>query len=90
LTRIQIPADSELARFLDKVGTTPVLLEKNGKLYRLTEETQTNPWAGYDPQKTKAALRNSAGAFHGIDREALLTDMHKGRAQDSLGRPVDD
>jgi hypothetical protein len=87
--RVRIDPDSELARLLDEVGETLVLLEKDGKLYRLSEETAADLWAGYDPQKTKAALRKSAGALRGVDREQLLADLHLGREQDSHGRPAD-
>src|SRR6266542_6331087 len=32
----------------------------------------TTIWADYDPKRVKAALRQSAGALAGVDREALL------------------
>jgi hypothetical protein len=89
LNRIHVAPDSELARFLDRMGAMPVLLEKGGKLYRLTEETQEDVWASYDPKKTRAALRKSAGALRGVDREELLADIHLSREQDSHGRPAD-
>jgi hypothetical protein len=85
--RIRITADSELGRLLDEVGEKPVLLEKNGKLYRLAAEPEGDIWAGYDPQKTKAALRRSAGALRGVDRDELFNDIHAAREQDSQGRP---
>lgn len=89
LNRIQVAPESELAHLLDEVGELPVLLEKDGKLYRLTEEPQEDIWAGYNPEKTRAALRKSAGALRGVDREELLADIHRGREQDSRGRPAD-
>jgi hypothetical protein len=88
LHRIRISPDSELARLLDEVGETPVLLEKNGKLYRLEEETSADIWAGYDPGKTRAALQKSVGALRKVDREELLADIHGAREQDSQGRPA--
>ena len=36
--RIHVTPDSEVARLLDAVGELPVLLETNGKLYRLAAE----------------------------------------------------
>jgi hypothetical protein len=86
--RVRIEPDSELARFLDEVGEMPVLLEKNGKLYRLIEEPAEDIWAGYDANKVKAALRQSAGALRGVDRDELLADIHAAREQDSHGRPA--
>jgi hypothetical protein len=84
--RIHIKPDSELARLLDEMGDTPILLEKDGELYRLAKEEDI--WAGYDPQRARNALRNSAGALRGIDRGELLDDIHLARQQDSLGRPA--
>ena len=86
--RIQISPDSELARRLEEAGANPVILEKNGKRYRLVEEVVDDVWATYDPAQVKAALRDSAGALAGIDREALLRDIHDQREQDSFGRPA--
>ena len=84
--RIRIDPDSELARLLDEAGDTPVVLEKDGELYRLVKEAEIG--AGYDPQRTRAALRKSAGALRGVDREELLNDIHQARHQDSTGRPA--
>ena len=84
--RIQIEPDSELARLLDEVGDTPIYLEKDGELYRLAKAEDI--WAGYDPQRTRMALRKSAGALRGVDREELLKDIHLARQQDSSGRPA--
>ena len=89
LEPIHVAPDSELAQMLDRIGDTPVLLEKNGKLYRLTEEPQENIWADYDPARAKAALRKSAGALQGVDRDELLADIRSGREQNSHGRPID-
>jgi hypothetical protein len=44
-------------------------------------------WANYDPQRVKRALRASSGSLSGVDREALLRDIHEAREQDSSGRP---
>jgi hypothetical protein len=94
--RFRIEPDSDLARFLEEAGETPVLLEKNGKVFRLIAERAhsaiaepaENIWEGYDPDKAKAALRKSAGALHGVDRDELLADIHAAREQDSHGRPA--
>lgn len=85
--RIRITPESELARLLDEIGEMPVLLEKDGAVYRLMKEQEEDIWAGYDPQKTKAALRRSVGALRGVDRDELLADIHAAREQDSHGRP---
>ncbi len=68
-----------------------VLVEKNGLLYRLEpelEELHPDIWAGYNPQRAKQALKQSAGALAGVDRDSLLKDIHDQRGQDSHGRPA--
>jgi hypothetical protein len=81
--RIRIEPDSELARFLDEVGETPVLLEKNGKLYRLAEEPETDLWANYDPEKARAALKRVAGSWADIDVHKLIADLYRAREEGS-------
>lgn len=84
--RIHIAPDSELARLLEEAGDVPLLLEKDGELYRLSREEDI--WAGYDPYKARTALLKSAGALRGVDRERLLNDIHQAREQNSSGRPA--
>ena len=86
--RYEIRPDSELARLLDQAGEDPVVLEKNGKRYRLVEEVVDDIWESYDPAQVKAALLASAGALADVDRQQLLDDIHAAREQDSLGRPA--
>mgnify|MGYP001163432929 CR=1 FL=1 len=49
-------------------------------------EQRPNIWAGYNPDHVIAALRESAGALAGVDREQLLADLHAAREQGSRGR----
>ena len=84
--RVHVIPDSEIARLLEKAGDTPILLEKDGELYRLAKEDDI--WANYDPQRTRLALEQSAGALSGLDREELLKDIRLARQQDSNGRPA--
>jgi excisionase family DNA binding protein len=44
-------------------------------------------WAGYDPERARAALCEGAGALVGVDRDRLLSDVRQGRRQRSRGRP---
>ena len=81
--RVRIEPDSEVARFLDGVGEMPVLLEKNGKIYRLTEEKKEALWAGYDPEKARAALKRVAGSWADIDADKLITDIYRAREEGS-------
>ena len=88
---IKVAADSELGKLVDKARRHPVLLEKDGVLFRLEpEEAPKKPdiWANYDPEKVREGLRKSAGALKGVDIEALKRDIRDQRGQDSNGRPA--
>src|SRR3990172_1452120 len=64
----------------------PVLIEREGQIYRLElEQTQQpgNIWTDYDPEPVRRGLRESAGALAGVDREALLRDVHRDPEQAS-------
>lgn len=68
----------------------PVLIEREGQIYRLEPEQVKQPealWAGYNPETVRRGLRRSAGALAGVDREALLRDIQHAREQVSHGRP---
>ena len=69
----------------------PVLVEREGALYRLAPEAGATPqdvWAGYDPQRVRQALRRSAGALADVDPTALLKDIHAQRQQAERRRPA--
>ena len=66
-----------------------VLVEKEGLLFRIEPaQEQQDIWATYDPQRAGQGIKKSAGALAGVDREALLKDIHEQRQQDSQGRPA--
>ena len=68
----------------------PVLIEREGRIYRLEPEPTRQPaalWTSYDPEAVRHALRKSAGALAGVDREELLCDILRAREQASHGRP---
>lgn len=92
----RIPFD-EFAHHLDEIfddlaqSQGAILVEKEGRLYRLEKDYLHEPedmWAGYDPDKVRQALRESAGTLKHIDHEALKRDIQEQRAQDSHGRPA--
>jgi hypothetical protein len=47
-----------------------------------------HPTRKHDPDRTREALRQSAGALKGVDIEQLLRDLREQREQDSQGRPA--
>jgi hypothetical protein len=71
---------------LDETGGAPVLLEKNGKLYRLVAEPEEDLWAGYDPEKARAALEQVAGSWADMDTDKLVAELF--RARDEGSRPT--
>lgn len=85
---IKVDPASELARALaDADG--PVVLDSGGVRYRVEREAGTDQlFAGYDPERVRPALRESAGALAGVDVAALKRDLREQRAQDSQGRPA--
>jgi hypothetical protein len=84
--RIRLDPDSELARALDEAGDAPVLLEKDGKLYRLVEQAEENGWTDYDPEKAREALRKVAGIWADRDIDKLIADLYRAREEGS--RPI--
>lgn len=88
--RVSVSPGSEFARLLHETTKegTPVLLEVDGNVYRLSQEREDDIWANYDPERVREALRRSAGALKGIDRDKFLADLKAQRGQDSHGRPA--
>jgi hypothetical protein len=101
----RIPFDDfakSLDAVFDEVGEqqTPVLVERQGRLYRLEPapvdslddpRAEYDPWANYDPEKALQALEalRKARIFEGVDTELLKADIKAARSQDSQGRPGD-
>lgn len=82
---VTVAPESELARVLAEADDLPVVLESRGIRYTIHREAL---FAGYDPQRVRAALRESAGALRGVDTEGLKRELRAQRAQDSQGRPA--
>ena len=83
LKRIAVEPGSEIANLLEEASTTPLLLEKDGMLYRLTPEEQADIWAGYDPDKVREAVAKTAGSWSDIDPDALIAAIYKAREEGS-------
>lgn len=71
-----------------------MILETPDARYQVIRETETvnltdDPWANYDPEKVRAALRASAGVLKGVDRDELLVDLRAARGQNRMGRPAE-
>lgn len=44
-------------------------------------EAAGDPWANYNPERARAAIRQAAGGFDGLDCEALKRDIREQREQ---------
>src|SRR4051794_24169199 len=75
-------------RLIKRNGETLALLMPTGRIEkRKTHLQKRTIWTHYDPQRVKAALRASAGALQGVNREELVSDLAEQRRQESTGRP---
>jgi hypothetical protein len=83
---ITIDPDSELGRALVETDGLPIVLERNGARFRVTREPD-DPWANYDPEKVRAALRAVAGTLTPDEGERLKELIYRGREEGT--RPID-
>ncbi len=101
MSRHIIPIDAsnlpDLLRIAEevKMTKTPRLIKRDGETLALLmpagtavkrEPHKRTIWTHYDPQRVRAALKQSAGALQGVDREKLLSDLASQRSQESNGR----
>ena len=79
---IHVPEDSELARLLNEVDTTPLRLEKGGVVYRVSREDE-DLWAGYDPEAVRAGMATAAGTLTSEEAERLKAYIYRARQEGS-------
>ncbi len=80
------------------ITKTPRLIKRNGETLALLTPAGTavkhknghtskrTIWTHYNPAQVKAALKQSAGALQGVNREELLSDLAEQRDQETTGR----
>jgi hypothetical protein len=81
---ITIDSDSELGRALDEKDGRPIVLLRGEKRFRVTPE---DPWANYDPEKVREALRRVAGTLSPEEGERMKEQIYRGREEGT--RPID-
>jgi hypothetical protein len=74
MKRIHIRPDSEIAHLLEAASEQPVLLEKDGEIYRLSREKK--PELSEDAY---TAFRSSAGGWAEVDSEHLKNTIYSSR-----------
>ena len=83
---ITIDPDSELGRALDAMDGDPIVLLYGEKRFRVTPDPD-DPWANYDPEKVRAALREFAGFLSPDEGERMKELIYRGRKEGT--RPID-
>ncbi len=86
--RIRVDPGSEIARILDEAKENPIILESNGETFHLYYE-KTEQVAGFDPEKIKHAIAQTAGSWSDLDTDKMITRLYQAREQGSrpLARP---
>ncbi len=82
---IHISENSDLARLLELIDATPLRLEKDGVVYRVSREDSL--WSDYDPARVRATVQATAGSWADLDTDAMIVDLH--RAREDGSRPSD-
>ncbi|HEY7060729.1 MAG TPA: hypothetical protein VII06_04565 [Chloroflexota bacterium] len=85
---IKVTGDVRVADLLEQADKAPLVLENNGVRYRLSREDQEEDiWAGYDPEKARAALDETIGSWADLDVDAIIENVYRWRREGS--RPPD-
>jgi len=91
LTPIDISKQPDILRLAEEVqvSRTPRILQRNRKNIAVVMPLATalpaqpeNTWKHYDSKRVQKALKQSAGALEGINKEALLSDIAEQRIQE--------
>jgi hypothetical protein len=77
---IHVNADTELASVLSAADATPVRLERNGVVYRVSREGE-DLWAHYDPEAIAHTLHHFAGTLTPAEGERLKTAIYRAREE---------
>ena len=83
---IPVEPGSELAGIIDQAMERPIVLERNGRRFRLVRDDE-DPFANYDPERALRGFAEAAGLLSGLDIEAFKAELRAQRRQDSKGRP---
>lgn len=83
---ITLDPNSELAHALDDADEVTIILESKGTRYTV-KRADDDIWAGYDPEKVRAALKQFAGTLTPEEGESLKELIYRGREEGT--RPLD-
>ena len=87
--RIRITANSTIFPLLEEAANQPLLLEKDGVVYRLEREVKPREdiWSRYDPEAALEGIEAAAGSWKDIDPEEFKAFIYRAREEGS--RPLD-
>lgn len=83
---IHVDPDSDLARALAEGDTERIVLESDGVRFHVIRALD-DPWAEYDPEKVRAALRKFAGMITPEEAARIKESIYRGREEGT--RPID-
>ncbi|MGH2533814.1 MAG: hypothetical protein ACRDJW_16095 [Thermomicrobiales bacterium] len=79
---VKVTSESNIVRLLDDAKNEPVLLEREGIVYRLSRTDEIEDiWAGYDPERVRAGLKAMAGIISVEEGERLKELVYRGREE---------
>ena len=85
--RITIAPGNDAASLLDEAAMQPLLLEKDGRTYRLEAESAATGWPAPDPEIIREGLQRTAGSWSELDIDAEIAKVYEAREAGS--RPAD-
>jgi hypothetical protein len=81
---IKVTPESTIENLLSDADVEPVLLDKDGTIYRLSRADAVDDiWAGYDPEKVLQVLDEFAGSWSDVDTDRLIADIYEARERGS-------
>ena len=85
-TTIKVTEATDWPRLLDEAASAPVLLERDGVVYRLTREDADIAYEP-DPELVRQTLGATAGSWADLDIDKVIGDLYEARRAGS--RPVE-
>jgi hypothetical protein len=84
---LKVTEHSEIGPLLDDANAGPVLLEKDGVVYRLSRVD--DEWPDIDPEHVEKVIDETLGSWSDIDAKALIAELYEARERGSrsMDRP---
>lgn len=84
---VTVTAETDLARVLEEAAAGPILLDKDGMLFRVSRVD--DPWSTYDPDRARTTIRQMAGSIARTEAERIKHLIYEGREAGTRppGRP---